>query len=120
VWGSKGRLKFEVEVRDNRVGELMVWVLVREDGGVVKNVSLGKVVDTLGLYRGEVEVSGEVKYRVFAVDRAGNVNMTEERITAVRNISTGIIVTSAILLALMVVAVYVFHRRKGKREGIEE
>jgi len=81
---------------------------------------LGKVVDTLGLYRGEVEVSGEVKYRVFAVDEAGNVNMTEERITAVRNISTGIIVTSAILIVLMVVVVYVFHRRKGKREGIEE
>jgi len=73
---------------------------------------LGKVLGTLGLYRGEVEVKGAVRYRVYAVDESGNINITEERITTVRNIPTGIIVTSAILIVLMVVVVYVYHYRR--------
>ncbi|RLF70094.1 MAG: hypothetical protein DRN55_08925, partial [Thermoplasmata archaeon] len=118
VWGSKGRLRFEVEVRDNRVGELMVWVLVREEGGEVKNVSLGKVLGTLGLYRGEVEVKGAVRYRVYALDGAGNVNMTEERSIKMRTQSDYTMLLAIISPAVLVV-LYIFYRNK-REKGVHE
>jgi len=114
VWGSKGRLRFEVYVIDNRGGEVEVWVTLWDSRGRFRNVTLERVEGSRGHFRGELDVGGEVRYAVWASDGSGNVNSTVEKEVEVEEGIHNVVVV-AVVMVLIAGVVFFYYMRRGGR-----
>ena len=114
VWGSKGRLRFEVYVIDNRGGEVEVWVTLWDSRGRFRNVTLERVEGSRGHFRGELDVGGEVRYAVWASDGSGNVNSTVEKEVEVEEGIHNVVVV-AVVMVLIAGVVFLYYMRRGGR-----